>query len=65
MEERSIYNMVMSIITGAFMIPVLILGIIFQKGALSTTMICIYCSLLMIHFILKSIYYGKDESDGK
>ena len=65
MEERSIYNLVMSIIAGALMIPVLVLGIIFQKGALATTMICIYCGLGIIHFILKSIYYGKDESDGK
>ena len=65
MEERSIFNMVVSILSAALIIPFLVLGIVFHKNAFTVIMICIYLSLLITHFICKSIYYGKEDSTSK
>ena len=61
MEERSIYNMVTSIVSAAIMVAMLVLGIIFSSSALTTIFICIYDGILIAHFILQSIYHGKEE----
>lgn len=61
MEEKSIYNMVLSILSAICMIPILVLGIIFNRGAFSITMMSIYLPILLAYFILKSIEYGKEE----
>lgn len=65
MKEKSIYNMIMSIITAIIIIPILVLGIIFQsiKGNhLTVILMSIYSAFMITYYILKSIYYGKEEN---
>ena len=65
MKKQSIYNMVMAIITAVIIIPLFVLGIIFTKNTLSVVLMCIYYPVLILHFILKACFYGKDESTSK
>ena len=58
MEEKSIYNMIISMINIIVMIPLMILGIIFQKN--SVLWISLFYPVLIASYIIKSISYGKD-----
>ena len=65
MKNRNICNMITSIITGSVIIPLLVLGIIYTNNTLSKILLCIYYPILIICYILKSIFYGMKESVGK
>ena len=58
MEEKSIYNMIISIITVLALIPLMILGIIMQKKGIIWISICY--PILIASYIIKSISYGND-----
>lgn len=68
MKNRSIYNMIMSIISGVSSLVLMILSIVFlsiKKDCLGVTLSSIYYPLLVVYFIIKSIYYGQDNSKSK
>ena len=65
MKEKSIFNMVLSIISSVIIIPLMVLGIIFSRDSLTTTFMCFYYPVLMVYYIFKSIYFGKNESTSK
>lgn len=68
MVERSIYNMVTSIIGAVLTIPLFVLGIIFnalEHDILGIVLSSIFYTFIIIHFIFNSIYYAKEESTSK
>ena len=65
MKEKSIYNMIISIISASLVIPIMVLGIIFSKNTLSTVLECIYLPILISYLVIKSIYFAKSESTSK
>ena len=67
MKERSIFNMVIAIITAAIIIPLTVTAIVHHahQSVLSVIFISIYYPVLLTHFILKAIYYGMDEGATK
>lgn len=68
MKNRSIYNMIMSIISSVSSLVLMILSIVFlsiKKDCLGVTLSSIYYPLLVVCFIIKSIYYGQDNSKSK
>mgnify|MGYP003571244211 CR=1 FL=1 len=68
MKDRSIYNMIISIITAVLVIPFLVLGIIhhtMNHNTLTVILLSIYYPLMIIYFILKSIGYGMEEERNK
>lgn len=68
MKDRSIYNMIISIITAVLVIPFLVLGIIhhtMSQNTLTVILLSIYYPLMIIYFILKSIGYGMEEERKK
>ena len=68
MKDRSIYNMIISIITAVLVIPFLVLGIIhhtMNHNTLTIILLSIYYPLMIIYFILKSIGYGMEGERNK
>ena len=68
MNEKSIFNLTTSIINASCSLIFLILVVIFQaikNNILGVIFLSIFFFTLIIYYILKSIYYGLDNSDSK
>ena len=67
-KDKSIYNMIVSIITTTTIPVLLVLTVIFQaiKGnVLGVVFLPIFFVFLISYFVIKAIYYGYDDSSGK
>lgn len=61
MEEKSTYNMIISIISSVIVVVMIVLGIIFQafkRNTLGIIFESIFYTSLLVYFILNSIKYG-------
>lgn len=67
-KDKSIYNMIVSIITTTTIPVLLVLTVIFQaiKGnVLGVVFLPIFFVFLISYFVIKAIYYGYDDSSSK
>lgn len=68
MKNKSIYNMIVCIIQSVLSVALLVLAIIFlsiKKDVLGVVLTSISFPLITIYSIIKSIYYGLEESSEK